>query len=189
MRILTLVVCALATTVPSLARAGKAPAYATLALVPAQCGQLTYGPCAPAFAFKSATLLLTGSKEPTPACPKTGDPSEAKAGSVRMTGVTKNGAPFTGSLPTETVLKTTFGENPNSTCVLPGTQFVGSSLMGDVVCRNGKCKGTIIPIFCLPPDCIDVAITTEFVSFKVMDDSGSPDGIVAAPGTVIAPKR
>lgn len=186
MRILPIAVLSLGLAVA--VHAGRAPVYAKLALVQAQCGQIQYAPCAPAFAFKTATAVLTGSKQPNPTCPKTSMPAEAKAGTVKMTGVTKDGAPFTGTLPSETILKTTFGNNPESACVLVGTQFTGLSLVGDLACRSGKCRANIIPIFCLPPDCADVPITTELVSFKVLDDSGNPDAAIATPGTLIAPR-
>jgi len=174
----------------SVAHAGRGFVYAHFALVQAQCGQITFAPCAPAFAFKTGVVELSGLREPAPTCPKTGLPTEAKAGTVKLTGVTKNGAPFTGTLPTETQLNTTFGTSATTTCVLAGLSTGPfPSLSGDVACRNGKCRGTILPIVCLPAECADVPITTEFVSFKLMDDSGVATAVIATPGAVIATKR
>jgi hypothetical protein len=189
MRTLSIVVLSL-TLGPCVAHGGRAFVYARFALVQAQCGQITFGPCAPAFAFKTGTVELNGQREPAPTCPKTGLPAEAKAGTVKMTGVTKDGTPFSGTLPAQAFLNTTFGVNASSTCVLAG---IGTgpllALEVGLVCRSGKCRGTILPIACLPADCADVAITTEFVSFKVLDDSGNPEAVIATPGAVIAPRR
>jgi hypothetical protein len=174
----------------SVGHAGRALVYARLSLVQAQCGQLTIAPCAPAFAFKSGVAALTTLREPAPTCPRTGLPEEAKAGTVTLTGVTKDGAPFTGTLPTETVLKPTFGANPASSCVLagiPSAPVVG--VVGDLTCRNGKCRARLKPPVCLPAECADVPVTAELVSFKVLDGSGNPEAVVATPGTFIAPKR
>jgi hypothetical protein len=188
MRTLSIAVGVLA-LICSPAQAGRGLVYARFALVRAQCGQIGFGPCSPAFDFKRGVVELSGAREPTPTCPKTHQPSEAKAGTVKVTGLTKNGAPFTGTLTTETDLITTFGKSDTSACELKDTSTgVLPSLVGDVTCKNGKCRGTLIPIICLPPQCADVAITTQFAAFYLNDDANPPE-VIATPGTVIMPKR
>jgi hypothetical protein len=170
------------------AAAGAPRLAGKLGLVQAYCGTVTAAPCAPAFAFKSGTVLLFGENEPGPTCPRTGQPTEVKGGSITLIGVTKNGAPFSGQLPAETTLKTSFGNSPS--CSLSGVApFVTVSLMATVACRSGKCKGTLIPVACLPKNCASVAITSEFVSLVVHDDSGDPNVALATPGLLIAPTK
>ena len=70
-----------------------------LPLVQAQCEGAV--PCQPAFEFRTGTAQLTAAREPAPTCPKTGKPSETPGGAVKMTGVTQNEAPFTGTLAVE----------------------------------------------------------------------------------------
>ena len=112
---------------------------------------------------------------------------EQKVGIVTLRGLTKNGAPFSGRLHSETVLKSTFSsEGP---CSLRGTQVVVPSLTGDVSCKAGGCRGVLLQVACLPSDCVHSSITSEFVSFKLLDEGMDPNAIIAAPGTFLAPLR
>jgi hypothetical protein len=169
------------------AKKGVGIAPSTLTLVQAQCDRTPPGPCSAAFAFKRGTATLTSTKQPAPTCPKTGDPTESKGGDVRLVGVTKNGAPFSGTLPVEVVLRTTFAVDPTGDCPLaPLPPFTIPSLGGTLTCNAGKCKGALHPIACLDPTCDDVPITTEFVSLTVQDDAGEK---LAVPGTILVPVR
>ena len=181
-----LVIGLLSVLLAARAQAGRAPAFAKLALVQAQCGVTTFGPCTPAFAFRSGTVVLFGSREPAPTCPGSNKP-EQKVGIVTLTGVTKNGARFSGTLHSETVLKTTFGNE--GSCSLRGTQVIVPSLTGDLSCKAGSCRGVLLQVACLPADCVHTSITTEFVSFRVFEDAMDPTAIIAAPGTFLAPLR
>lgn len=188
-RRLPILLLALAAALPSVAAAKKGTGIAPskLTLVQAQCDGTPGVPCAAAFAFKSGSATLTSSKQPGPTCPKTGEPTESKGGDVTLLGVTKNGAPFTGALPAEVVLRTTFGTDPTGDCpfaaILPITT---PSLQGTLTCANGRCKGSLHPIACLDPSCADVAVISEFVSLKVFDDAGNA---LAVPGTILVPQR
>jgi len=113
---------------------------------------------------------------------------EEKIGTIKMTGVTKNGMAFNKTLRAETILKTTFGsEGP---CSLRGTQVVVPSLTGNVECKNGRCRGALLQVARLTADCVRTSITSEFVSFRIFDsESLDPNAVVAAPGTFLAPLR
>jgi hypothetical protein len=180
-----LVIGCLSVLLAGRAQAGRAPAFAKLTLVPAQCGTTTFGPCAPRFAFRSGSVVLFGAKEPAPTCPGSSMP-EQKVGMVTLSGLTQDGTPFDGTLHTETMLKTTFGTE--GSCSLRGTEVIVPSLTGDVTCKAGRCRGVLLPVACLPADCVHTSITSEFVSFKVLDPM-DPNGIIAAPGTILAPLR
>ena len=166
--------------------AGRAPAFAKLALVPAQCGTTTFGPCAPEFAFRSGTVTLFGSREPAPTCPGSSLPTQ-KVGTVTLKGLTMNGEAFGGVLHSQTVLKSTFGNE--GTCSLRDTQVIVPSLTGDLTCKAGNCRGVLLQVACLPSDCVHSTITTEFVSFIVFADAMHPEAVIAAPGTILAPLR
>ena len=160
----------------------RPPPASKLSLVQAQCLTVPPGPCSPAFSFTSGSAVLTGLKEPRPTCPG-GRP--AKGGQVKLAGVQKNGAPFTGTLTVSVMLKTTFAADArNGNCELSGVQIPLKSLGGDVPCRSGKCKGDLIGIGCLPGSCADTLLTSEFVSLTVMDDAEQP---LATPGTFVPP--
>lgn len=162
------------------AAAKKPPPPSKLSLVQAQCAGVPPGPCSPAFAFATGTAVLVGQKEPVPICPG-GKP--AVGGKVVLTKVTKDGAPFSGTLRVSVTLKTTFTvDQHNGNCELSGLQVEVPSLQGDVACQNGKCKGTMLGIACLPGTCADTFFTTEFVSLVVNDDAGQP---LAVPGTFV----
>ncbi len=178
----------------------KPPAASKLTLVQAQCAATLPalpGPCSPSFAFKRGTAVLKNVREPAPTCPRTGNPEEAKGGEVTLLGVTKGGAAFTGRLPAQVVLKTTFGSDPNGNCALVNVQIETLSLIGMLDCRNGKCRGSLFPIACLPAQCADTPITSELGRFVdmngqrfgplvVMDDAGNP---LATPGLFLAPSK
>jgi len=168
------------------AHAGRAPAFAKLALVPAQCGTTTFGPCAPEFAFRSGTVTLFGSREPAPTCPGSSLPTQ-KVGTVTLKGVTMNGSAFSDVLHSQTVLKSTFGNE--GTCSLRDTQVIVPSLTGDLTCKAGNCRGALLQVACLPSDCSHSTVTTEFVSFSIFADPMHPDAVIAAPGTILAPLR
>jgi len=168
------------------AHAGGVPAFAKLALVPAQCGTTTFGPCAPAFAFRSGSVTLFGSREPTPTCPGSSVPTQ-KVGTVTLKGVTKDGMPFSETLHSQTYLKTTFGNE--GTCSLRGTQVIVPSLTGDLTCKAGNCRGVLLQVACLPADCTHTTITTEFVSFSIFENPMDANAVIAAPGTILAPLR
>lgn len=160
-----------------------------LSLVRAQCAGPPPGPCAPAFAFTRGTAVISSQRQPKPACPRTGMPTETAAGTVVLTGVTKDGTPFEGSLPVEVLLNTTFGRDSNGNCEL--SEFNTGpfpSMAGSLQCRRGKCRGQLFPVACLPKNCADAAITSEFVSLRVLDDG--PEGSaqpIATVGTAVAP--
>ena len=168
------------------AHAGRAPAFAKLALVPAQCGTTTFGPCAPAFAFRSGTVTLFGSKEPAPTCPGSSIPTQ-KVGTVTLKGLTRDGGAFSGTLHSQTVLKTTFGSE--GTCSLRDSQVIVPSLTGDLTCKAGSCRGVLLQVACLPSDCTHTSITTEFESFSVFEDPMNPSVAIATPGTILVPLR
>jgi hypothetical protein len=184
MRIVTALVLAASAAVAVAATPGKPPPPSRLSLVQAQCAGPPVGPCSAAFGFTSGTAILTGEKEPKPACH---DPDRPKGGEVRLTGVVKNGAPFSGTLHTSVYFKATFGQDANGNCVLAGLQLSSvESLTGDLACRNGKCKGELRGAACLPGNCADALITTEFSSFTVFDDAGKA---LATPGTFVPPAK
>ncbi len=159
----------------------------TFTLVQAWCDATPPVLCAPSFAFKAGTATLTSARPGEPTCPKTGQPTEAKGGEVRLVGLTKGGAAFTGSLPVEVVLRTSFGPDPTGNCSFAGIPpIVVPSLQGTVACRGGKCRGAVYPIACLDPACADVSVTSELVSFRVGDDAGNA---LAVPGTFVLPGR
>jgi hypothetical protein len=162
-------------------------APSTLTLVQRQCDTTPPSPCAPAFAFKSGTATLTSAKQPGPTCPRTGSPTESKGGQVVLKGVTKDGAPFSGSLPVEVVLRTAFLTDPTGDCPFAGIPPIElPSLAGTATCNNGNCKGTLFPIACLDPSCADTPVISEFISLTVFDDAGNA---LAVPGTVLVPVR
>jgi len=129
-------------------------------------------------------MTLLGSKEPKPTCPKTGKPEESPAGTVKMTGVTNDGTPFSGTLTATVVLTATFGIDANANCDLRGTALAVPSLAAAITCTNGRCKGTFLPIACLPKQCADGVVTTELSSIEVTNGA-TP---VARPGTVLVPQ-
>jgi hypothetical protein len=162
----------------------RPPRASRLSLVQAQCPGVPPGPCSPAFAFASGTAVLTSAREPGPTCPGGKTP---KGGQVRLEGVQKNGAPFTGTLRATATLKTTFTPDAhNGNCELSGVQITIPSLGGDVACRNGRCKGDLVGAGCLPGSCADTFFTTELVSLVVNDDAGQP---LATPGTFVPPAK
>jgi hypothetical protein len=180
---LVLVVLALAPA----ARSAPRPAL-RMGLVQAYCGTVSAAPCAPAFGFTAGEAVLFAEHEPGPTCPRTGQVTEAKAGVVSLTGLKKNGTPFSGQLPVETTLKTSFGNGPG--CPLSGVPpFQVVSLTATLTCRAGHCKGVLLPIQCLPKSCAGTRLTSEFVSLVVHDDSGDPTVALATPGLVVAPTR
>ncbi|HXJ36210.1 MAG TPA: hypothetical protein VMS22_19430 [Candidatus Eisenbacteria bacterium] len=182
--------------------AAKLPAPSRVTLVQASCFNVPPappGPCSASFRFATGFAVFKSAKEPVPVCPKSNgqDPTEAPAGDVRMTGVTKDGAAFNGSLPVSVWFKTTFGDDPNGNCELRNIQVPNfASLGGTLACKNGKCKGTLYPVQCLPKQCADVPILSEFGSVTlgtqsfgpilVMDDAGHA---FATPGTAVAPGK
>ena len=160
-----------------------APAgVSTLALVPAQCAGPPPGPCSASFHFKNGTATLRTGKQPSP----TKDPTQQRAGDVRLTGVTKGGASFSGGLPVEVVYKTTFSADTNGNCELTGVQIQTPSLLGTIPCKGGKCSGKLLPIAALPKHCADAAITSELVTLTVKDDAGLA---LAVPGTGVTPGK
>ncbi len=161
----------------------------TLPLVQAQCEGTPPGPCQPAFAFRDGTAVLTTAKEPAPTCPKTGKPSETPGGRVTMAGVTRNGAPYAGSLVVEVTNQTTFGSD-GGVCALNGLQITTSTLLGTLTCRGGKCKGPLLPFACLPSDCTRAPITTELRLLEVLDAPTIEGGkAIARPGLFVAPAK
>ena len=166
------------------AQAKGVPGTGTLNLVRAQCPGPPAGPCAPDFTFARGSITLLGSKEPRPTCPKTSKPEESPAGTVKMTGVTKAGAPFSGTLTATVVYTATFGADANGNCDLRGSLPAVPSLLADVTCSRGRCKGTLIPIACLPKQCADALVVTELSSIQITDGT-TP---VARPGTILAPQ-
>ena len=182
----TLLIGFLSVVLATRAQAGRAPAFAKFALVSAQCGTTTYGPCTPAFAFRSETVVLFGSREPAPTCPGSSIPKQ-KVGMVTLKGLTQNGAPFSGTLHSETMLKTTFGSE--GSCSLRGTQVTVPSLTGDLTCKAGTCRGVLLQVACLPSDCVHTSITTEFADFRVFEDPMDQNAVIARPGTFLAPLK
>jgi len=182
--------------------AGKLPPPMKLTLVTANCNALAPavpGPCSTSFTFTGGQVVMKAQKQPGPTCPKTGQPTETTGGSVVMKGVSKNGAAFSGTLPAEASLKTTFGSDPNGNCELHGVQFAGPSLQGTLTCKNGTCKGILYPVACLPKQCADTPVVSELSSVEepansghffgpvlVLDDAGQP---LATPGTLLVPSR
>jgi hypothetical protein len=178
---------------PALEAKGKP--LLTMALVRAQCASpppAPPAPCAPAFDFATGTVTLTDQKQPTPSCPRTGNPSESPAGSIKLRGVTRDGAPFTGTLFLSIEQVTSFGaDTVNGNCQLSGVPpFAIESLTAYVACRTGKCKATILPIGCLPKTCADTPIVSEFGALTVYDVDDPATRIpVARPGIVVTPAR
>jgi hypothetical protein len=124
---------------PTTAHGKKLPPPSKLNLVQAQCPGHPPGPCSPSFAFTSGTAILVGQKEPTPACH---DPERAKGGEVRLAGVTKDGAAFSGTLLAQAELQTTFERTP-TTATAPRTCNRVPSLSGELTCRTeaqGRCE-------------------------------------------------
>ncbi len=171
---------------PAEARKVRLPPPNRLTLVQAQCAGTPPGPCS-AFRFASGSALLRSARQPAPTCPRTGsDPSENNTGEARLDGVSSAGAAFTGSLPVEVVLKTTFGSDPNGTCALAGVQIETVSLVGTLACKAGRCRGRLVAFACLPKPCADTPIASELTSLVVKDAAGNP---LATPGTVLAPAK
>jgi len=165
----------------------KQPLNLTLPLVRAQCEGTPPGPCSRAFAFTTGVAVLRGNiKEPAPTCPKTNNPTETKVGLVKMAGVAKSGAPFTGQLMVEVDLKTTFGADPDGNCSLAASQLLVASLTGTLDCKGGRCKGALFAIACLPKPCADTPVTTELNLLVVKDDAGAP---LATPGINLVPAK
>jgi hypothetical protein len=178
--------------------AAKLPPPMRLTLIQASCNALPPslpGPCSATFGFKTGEVVMKAIRQPQPTCPKTGQPSDAPGGDVRMTGVVKSGAPFSGTLDVQASLKTTFGADPDGDCELRNL-YIGNfpSLVGTLACTRGKCKGKLLPVACLPAQCGDVPVFSElgtvevgvqtFGPVVVFDDAGAP---LATPGTVLAP--
>jgi hypothetical protein len=164
----------------------KGPKMA-LPLVPAQCAGAV--PCSPDFAFKSGVAVLTAAKEPAPTCPKTGRPSETPGGTVRLSGVSLRGAAYTGALTVEVTNQTTFGSDGGD-CSLNALQITTPTLQGTLSCKAGRCKGVVLPIACLPAECADVPVTTEFQLLEVLDAPTLEGGkAIARPGFFVAPLR
>jgi hypothetical protein len=172
---------AVALLAPPIAPAA-APGVSTLALVQAQCAGPPPGPCSPAFRFARGQAVLRTGKQPGP----TREPSQQRAGDVRLTGVTKGGAAFAGALTVEVVYKTTFAVDTNANCELAGVQIETPSLLGTLACRAGRCTGRVQPVAALPKHCADAAITSELVGLVVKDDAGVA---LAVPGTTVAPGK
>lgn len=169
MRTVTLLAVALAVVATAAHAEPRKPTLPTkLALVQVYCAGPPPAPCAPAFAFASGTATLRSAKQPAP----TRDPAGQKAGEVRLTGVTKDGGPFSGALAAEVVLRTTFGVDANGNCELARVQIEVLSLNGAIGCRSGRCAGRLVPVAALPGHCADIAITSELVSLVVKDDAG-----------------
>jgi hypothetical protein len=167
----------------------------TLGLIRAQCAAPPPAPpvpCAPAFDFASGTVTLTAQKQPTPSCPRTADPRESPAGTIKLRGVTRDGASYSGTLFLSIEQVTSIGaDTVNGTCELSGLPPIRvESLVADVACRNGTCKGTILPIACLPKTCADTPIVSEFGALTVYDTSDPATRVaVARPGIRLVPAR
>ena len=182
------------------ASAGKLPPPMRLNLIQASCNALppaVPGPCSATFRFATGSVVMKALKQPQPTCPKTGDPTEAPGGTIQLTGVTKGGTAFTGSLDAQANFKTTFGDDPIGNCELHNVYVRNfPSLTGKVACTSGKCKGTLFPVGCLPAQCADTQVSSEFGSVEVgtqtfgpivvFDDAGTP---LATPGTLLVPGR
>jgi hypothetical protein len=154
------------------------------------------GPCSATFRFASGQVVMKPLRQPQPTCPKTGQPTEAPGGTIQMRGVTKSGAAFDGTLNAQVNFKTTFGDDPSGDCELRNVQVPNfASLNGTLTCKKGTCKGTLYPVACLPSQCADTTVSSEFGSVEVgsqsfgpvlvFDDAGNP---FATPGTSVAPK-
>ena len=179
--------------------AAKLPPPMKMNLIQASCVSLQTGngqPCSSTFTFTAGQVVMKAIKQPQPTCPKTSKPTEAPGGTITMKGVTKSGAPFSGNLDAQVFFKTTFGADPTGNCELANLSTGNLlSLIGTVECKSGKCKGTVYPIACLPPQCADTSITSEFGSVRVdaigqsfgpihvFDDAGNP---LATPGSALA---
>jgi hypothetical protein len=196
MRIALGIVVALAT----LAHAAKLAPPMRLNLVQAYCNAVppaVPGPCSPGFRLTSGSFVMKSLREPQPTCPKTGKPTEAPGGSILLRGVTKDGAPYTGSLHAQASLKTTFGSDPNGNCELREVQVPNlPSLDGMLACKGGTCKGIVYPIACLPAQCADTPLVSELGSVMVGSQSFGPvlvsddaGNAFATPGTTVAPGR
>ena len=184
--------------VAGVADAAKLPPPMRFNLIQASCNAASPavpGPCSATFRFASGTVIMKSIRQPQPTCPKTGKVTEAPGGTIQMKGVTKSGSAFTGSLVAKASLKTTFGSDPNGNCELREAQvpnFV--SLEGTLACKNGKCKGVIYPVGCLPKQCADTPVSSElgtvvvqpqsFGPVLVLDDAGVP---FATPGVLLVP--
>lgn len=184
MRIVTAVLLIGLVVAPA-ARA-KPPAPSRFSLAQAQCWAppAAPAPCSPAFRFASGAAALRRARQPKPTCPRTGEPTEVPGADVKLSGVTRNGAAFTGTLQGIVEFRTSFGPDPNGNCALAAVQIETPSLLGAVACRAGRCKGQLFPLECLPKNCADTPLTTELTAFTVMDDAGLP---LAVPGTALAP--
>jgi hypothetical protein len=166
--------------------AGKAPVTLRLGLVQAQCADSQ--PCS-SLRLARGTIDLTTAKQPAPTCPKRNDVKENAGGRVKLSGVTSGGVGYSGRLYVEVQYKTTFGTDPNGNCSLQGIQIVTPSVLGDVDCVAGRCKGTIYAFACLEKNCADTSITSELVSVTVYDGPTEAVGRkpLATPGTFVAP--
>ena len=175
----------IAALMPDAAEARKArlPPPNRLTLVQAQCATLPPGPCS-SLRFATGSAIIRSARQPSPTCPRTGEPSENDNGEARLDGVTSGGAPYSGTLSAEVVQKTTFGVDANGTCALANVQIETVSLGGTLSCRAGRCRGRLIAAACLPKPCADTPITSELTSLVVRDAGGSA---LAAPGIVLAP--
>jgi len=179
------------------AQAAKLPPPMKMNLVPASCSALppaVPGPCS-GMRFAAGAVVMKSLKQPKPTCPKTGQPTEAPGATFQLSGVTKDGAPFEGSLAVQVNFKTTFGDDPNGNCELRNVIVPNlPSLSGTLACQKGRCKGTAYPIQCLPAQCADTPVTSEFGAavvdgqtfgpILVFDDGGKP---LATVGTMLAP--
>jgi len=176
--------------------AAKLPPPMRLNLIPATCAVLPPalpGPCSATFTFGTGTVTLKALRQPRPTCPKTGRPDEAPGGTVKLAGVTKGGAAFTGRLDAQASFKTSFGDDPNGNCELRNVVVPSfPSLLATLTCRSGKCSGTLHPVECLPAHCADTPVLSELGSVEsggqsfgpvvVFDDAGKP---LATPGTAV----
>jgi hypothetical protein len=191
------IVLGLALLLSAAAHAAKLPPPIKMNLVPASCVVLPAGTavrCSP-MRFTSGTVVMKSLRQPKPTCPKTGEPTEAPGATFQMAGVTKDGALFDGSLPVQVNFKTAFGDDPTGNCELRNLVVPNlPSLGGTLACRKGRCKGTAYPIQCLPGQCADTEIVSEFGSVEVggqtfgpivvFDDAGAA---LATVGTMVAP--
>jgi hypothetical protein len=135
-------------------------------------------PCSSAIRIASGRAVVRSSKQPGP----TLEPEEQNGGEVRLLGVTRDGAPFTGTLTAGVTLKTTISADANGNCPVGNFHITVESLTGTIACRAGKCRGRLVPIAGLGPLCADVAINSELVSLVVRDETGA---VVATPGISI----
>src|SRR5262249_56241291 len=115
--------------------------------------------------------------------------SETPGGSVKLTGVTRNGAPYDGSLAVEVTNLTTFGSDGGD-CPLNGLQIETPTLNGTLACKGGRCRGSVLPAACLPRECADVPVTTELRALEVLDAPTLEAGkAIERPGLSIAPAK